>query len=916
VPELLLKSKASKLETAEDDLCAAYSKAFVDANQMLHRHGVDDSMSGTTAISLHIRGKQMLIANVGDSRACMAERSARGKLVAVDLSSDQTPFRQDECDRVKKFGARVLTLDQLEGLKDPNVQCWGNEEDDDGDPPRLWAANGMYPGTAFTRSIGDFAAERIGVVAEPEILIQDLHEGVEFLVLASDGVFEFLPSQTVVDMVSKFSDPLEAALAVVAESYRLWLQYETRTDDITMVVIQVKGFNETTKKPTPLSPGKAAARRQSSFSGGLPASSSASRPVRRALSKAKRAAIETGMMTMAEDEEEWEPPSNIPAKSPEQLETIKSAVKANFLFSHLTDEKRMLLFSLMTTRDVRAGDVVIKQGDPGDNFYVVDQGEFDVYVKHAPDESGLGQLVHTYASTSATRPSFGELALMYGHARAATVKARSNGRLWVLDRRAFRNVLQKSDSRVLVKVLRSVEILQSLNSGQLQRLCDCLSEAVFEHGESIIKQGEFGDQFYIVMKGEVICTVRKDPNNLAEQPREVLRLGQNQYFGERALLSNAKRAANVVANGKVKCLHIGRVTFEEMLGPLQHIINSDRKWREKVSAQKEAVSRRPSVALLKNIRSTDFNVQLVLYTTDISQCVVAKHKTSGDIMTVRQISISLAEEHERQALVMRERSIRKMINPMPFIPAAIKFVVDPKYLSTVLHTHGVLTLDSIVTPEQPLDEPSAVFYGACLVLALEHIHMENCVFRGIDPSAILLDEDGHLQLVDFRFTKAVEGRTFTLCGNPEYMAPETVEQTGHTAAADWWALGCLIFWMIEGRTPFADEGDDDIKIYRSITNRAEIKFDKCSGVARDLIEALLDPEPNARIGFNSGRDDIRNHEFFLDIDWEAISTAMLDSVPVTPGIRERISSVAQPDIEQLVGIRDVRPGVNAWFDSY
>ena len=58
-----------------------------------------------------------------------------------------------------RFGSR---------LQDPNVQCWGTEEDDDGDPPRLWAPNGMYPGTAFTRSIGDSAAERIGVTAEPE----------------------------------------------------------------------------------------------------------------------------------------------------------------------------------------------------------------------------------------------------------------------------------------------------------------------------------------------------------------------------------------------------------------------------------------------------------------------------------------------------------------------------------------------------------------------------------------------------------------------------------------------------------------------------------------------------------------------------------------------------------------------------
>uniref|UniRef100_A0A0E0CJ94 protein-serine/threonine phosphatase n=1 Tax=Oryza meridionalis TaxID=40149 RepID=A0A0E0CJ94_9ORYZ len=146
-------------------------------------------------------------------------------VVAVDLSIDQTPYRTDELERVKECGARVMTLDQIEGLKNPDVQCWGTEESDDGDPPRLWVQNGMYPGTAFTRSIGDSVAESIGVVANPEIFILELNASHPFFVLASDGVFEFLSSQTVVDMIAKYKDPRDACAAIVAESYRLWLQW-------------------------------------------------------------------------------------------------------------------------------------------------------------------------------------------------------------------------------------------------------------------------------------------------------------------------------------------------------------------------------------------------------------------------------------------------------------------------------------------------------------------------------------------------------------------------------------------------------------------------------------------------------------------------------------------------------------------
>lgn len=183
------------------DAVLALHSAFVGTNSQLHDDILDDSMSGTTAITILVRGKTIYVANTGDSRAVIAEK--RGdNIVAVDLSIDQTPYRMDELERVKECGARVLTLDQIEGLKNPDVQCWGTEESDDGDPPRLWVQNGMYPGTAFTRSIGDSVAESIGVIADPEIFVLDLTSKNPFFVLASDGVFEFLSSQTVVDMVS------------------------------------------------------------------------------------------------------------------------------------------------------------------------------------------------------------------------------------------------------------------------------------------------------------------------------------------------------------------------------------------------------------------------------------------------------------------------------------------------------------------------------------------------------------------------------------------------------------------------------------------------------------------------------------------------------------------------------------------
>ena len=147
----------------------------------------DDMMSGTTAISVMFDGPTICVGNVGDSRAIVAsiiDHSQPYSYAVEPLSIDQTPFRRDERDRVKRCGARVLTMDQIEGLRDPNDQDFGEEEDDDGDPPRVWCREGRYPGTAFTRSLGDQIAEQVGVFAEPEIMQRHLEPNDAFILVA------------------------------------------------------------------------------------------------------------------------------------------------------------------------------------------------------------------------------------------------------------------------------------------------------------------------------------------------------------------------------------------------------------------------------------------------------------------------------------------------------------------------------------------------------------------------------------------------------------------------------------------------------------------------------------------------------------------------------------------------------------
>jgi len=213
---------------------------------------VDDSFSGTTSISALLVGTTIFVSNVGDSRAIIVSETAEGRMIAKPLSNDQTPYRKDERERCKRYGARILSLDQIEGFKEIH-ENWddlnlGDDIDEGGDPPRIWHQGQRLPGCAFTRSLGDAVAEDLGVVAEPEILERELASSDKYLIIASDGVFEFMTNQMVADLAVSRNDPLIACKAIVEEAYSLWLQYEVRTDDITIIIISLESLRTLTPK--------------------------------------------------------------------------------------------------------------------------------------------------------------------------------------------------------------------------------------------------------------------------------------------------------------------------------------------------------------------------------------------------------------------------------------------------------------------------------------------------------------------------------------------------------------------------------------------------------------------------------------------------------------------------------------------
>ena len=237
--------KTKKLNVLTDDLSSTIKTAFVLENKSLLRNRqIDSDLSGSTCISTIYTPQKLIIANIGDSRCVLGKyiekenfeekdeiigekNKKKVRWVAQNLSRDHKPTIPEEAERILKVGGRIRPM------KDEDGEYIG--------PMRVYMKDKDMPGLAMTRSFGDYFGSTAGVISEPEVSEYVFKPEDKFIVLASDGLFEFMESQEVVDIIKDYyekNDIVGCCEYLYKESTRKWIQEEEDTiDDITMILV-------------------------------------------------------------------------------------------------------------------------------------------------------------------------------------------------------------------------------------------------------------------------------------------------------------------------------------------------------------------------------------------------------------------------------------------------------------------------------------------------------------------------------------------------------------------------------------------------------------------------------------------------------------------------------------------------------
>lgn len=559
----------------------------------------------------------------------------------------------------------------------------------------------------------------------------------------------------------------------------------------------------------------------------------------------------------------------IAAASQKRFISRVNFLKTTSLLSQLPETLIKQIAEALEERQYESGDVIIKQGEPGDAFYIVQSGEAEA--------SRDGVVVHHYQHQG---EYFGERALIKNEQRGATITALTPVSVLYLTRRDFVALMGRMEE-TLVHGVRKYSILnRELND-------------VPTHDVSAYMQDNHDG---VSSSGANTGTIPPPP-----PPPPSNTTGNNMTDGlppiptMSALQSNNNNNTTVTNGGvpSLRTLRIHSNVTNNVSSDVNVSHNNGLNGIPTISSLSNDQSLPPTLPTFADIASQSEPTTITLPTTITTtpnesaslklndlrvvgtlgrgtfghvQLVADKHEQTYALKAVNKAHVM---KHNQIPHILNERAVMLELNH-PFIVRLYTTMRDKNFLYFLLEPSLGGELFSLLRQNDRFDNDTSRFYAAIVISVFQYMHSKDILYRDLKPENLLMDSDGYIKVTDFGFAKKTKDRTYTFCGTPDYLAPEIVASAGHHTGADWWTVGILIYEMLAGFTPFYDDAGPT-QMYSKIL-AGKLSFPHfVSPAAQNLIASLLQTKPTRRLGvLLGGADVIKKHSWFDGFDWNAL----------------------------------------------
>ncbi|QRV83850.1 Serine/threonine-protein kinase [Ceratobasidium sp. AG-Ba] len=275
---------------------------------------------------------------------------------------------------------------------------------------------------------------------------------------------------------------------------------------------------------------------------------------------------------------------------------------------------------------------------------------------------------------------------------------------------------------------------------------------------------------------------------------------------------------------------------------------------------------------LNNYTLKDFRILHTLGTGSFGRVHLACSRHNHRHYAIKVLNKAKVVQQKQVEHTNSERSVLASVRH-PFIVNLWGTFQDVNNLFMVMDFVPGGELFTLLRKSKRFPSPVAKFYSAEVILAIDYLHSHDIIYRDLKPENILLGADGHIKLTDFGFAKHVPDITWTLCGTPDYLAPEIVNQRPYNKSVDWYAVGILLYEMLAGCPPFFSEEPNPMRLYERI-RAGRIEYPRYfEHMAVELMRGLVNVDLSNRLGnMSGGSTDILNHPWFAEVPWEKLAT--------------------------------------------